>query len=74
MRQHVIRCNTNSSARYEGIQAIKERLSVVIPLHAPQTGTDSVREMFVFMCKNSCPAPGMNRKPIEVIFTLENMK
>ncbi|KAJ8911605.1 hypothetical protein NQ315_015939 [Exocentrus adspersus] len=72
VRQHIVRCS-NRSAVYLGDKNNNEQLSIVIPLSLPQTGTDSVREMFQFVCKNSCPAPGMNRRPIEVIFTLEDV-
>lgn len=72
IRQHIIRCS-NSSAIYFGDKSKNERLNIVIPLSMPQTGTESVREMFQFVCKNSCPMPGMNRRPIEVIFTLEDI-
>lgn len=71
-RQHVIRCK-NSMATYVGDRSKGDRLSVVVPLTVPQMGMDSVREMYMFVCKNSCPNPGMNRRPIEVIFTLEDI-
>ncbi|XP_018576453.1 cellular tumor antigen p53 [Anoplophora glabripennis] len=72
VRQHIIRCS-NSSAIYLGDKEKSQRLSVAIPLSLPQSGTESVREMFQFVCKNSCPTPGMNRRPIEAIFTLEDV-
>lgn len=68
---HVIRCQ-NSNAWYDGNRNDGNHLSVVIRLSQPQPGTDSVREMYQFVCKNSCPS-GMNRRPIEVLFTLENV-
>ncbi|XP_056640461.1 tumor protein p73 isoform X1 [Diorhabda carinulata] len=71
IKSHVIRCH-NKTAYYIGEKSVNERLSVVIPLALPQIGTNSIREMFEFVCKNSCPSPGMNRRAIEVIFTLEN--
>ncbi|KAL3278261.1 hypothetical protein HHI36_013598 [Cryptolaemus montrouzieri] len=71
VRQHIIRCPSNGQAVYLGDRTSNKRLSIIFPLSYPQTGTDAVREMFVFVCKNSCPS-GMNRKPIEIIFTLEN--
>lgn len=67
-----MRCG-NSHVQYLGDVEKNERLSMVIPLSQPQTGTDRVMEMFQFVCQNSCPAPGMNRRPIEVIFTLEDV-
>ncbi|RZC32269.1 P53 domain containing protein, partial [Asbolus verrucosus] len=68
--QHIIRCD-NINARYFGDKNEGKRLSVVIPLSGPQAGTDSVKEFFQFVCKNSCVG-GMNRRPIQVIFSLEN--
>ncbi|XP_044756672.1 cellular tumor antigen p53 [Coccinella septempunctata] len=70
VRQHIIRCPSNDKAFYLGDRDNNQRLSVLFPLSYPQAGTDAVREMFVFVCKSSCPT-GMNRKPIEIIFTLE---
>ena len=34
-------------------------------------GSDFVTNMFQFMCFSSCPG-GLNRRPIIVVFTLEN--
>lgn len=73
MKPHVIKCN-NPDTVYLGDKTQGERLSLCIPFAYPQTGTDNVREMFEFLCKNSCPSPGMNRRAIEVIFTLEDAK
>jgi len=70
IRDHVIRCQS-PSAIYSGSKEAKIHLNVVVPLGIPQTGTDSVRIMYSFVCKNSCPS-GMNRKPLEVVFTLED--
>nr|ALE99282.1 cellular tumor antigen p53 [Dastarcus helophoroides] len=70
VRQHIVRCN-NPEVTYFGDKNRNERLNLVFPLGYPHTGADSVREMFSFVCKNSCPT-GMNRKPIEIVFTLEN--
>lgn len=71
VRKHVIRCS-NKSSQYIGNPSEAQRLSIVFPLSEPQVGNESVREMFHFVCKSSCPAPGMNRRGIEVIFTLED--
>ncbi|XP_023024880.1 cellular tumor antigen p53 [Leptinotarsa decemlineata] len=71
IRPHIIRC-ANQYAAYLGDKSKNERLSVVIPFGIPQTGTESVREIFEFVCKNSCPSPGMNRRAVEIIFTLED--
>jgi hypothetical protein len=48
-----------------------ERYSVRMALDHPQAGSDCVTMAFKFMCKNSCIS-GMNRRPTEVIFTLES--
>lgn len=60
-------------AVYMGDKSIGVHLSVVVPLSVPQTGSETVREMYKFMCKNSCPS-GMNRRPIQVLFTIEDEK
>lgn len=73
VRQHVIRCR-NNKAHYIGNPKEGQKLSIVFPLGTPQAGSETVREHFSFVCKSSCPAPGMNRREIEVIFTLENGK
>ncbi|CAK9795236.1 Tumor protein p73 [Anthophora plagiata] len=65
--KHVVRC-TDSNSMYE---ERNEHLSVVTPLHRPQPGSQYVPLCFKFLCKNSCPS-GMNRRPTELIFTLEN--
>lgn len=65
-----MRCK-NANAMYEGGIEEGKHLSVTIPLDKPQTGSEIVREIYHFVCKNSC-ASGMNRKAIYVVFTLEN--
>lgn len=70
--QHIIRCD-NINAQYYGDKHAGKRLSIVLPLDNPQAGADSVKEYFTFVCKNSCVS-GMSRKPIQVIFTLEDQQ
>ncbi|KAJ9597827.1 hypothetical protein L9F63_011322, partial [Diploptera punctata] len=48
-----------------------QRRSVRMLLDSPQAGTDWVNIPFKFKCKNSCIS-GMNRRPTEIIFTLED--
>lgn len=72
VRQHIIRCS-NPNAQYFGDRHKNHRLYMLFPLGMPQKGTDAVREMFVFTCKNSC-VTGMNRKPVEIVFALENQQ
>lgn len=68
--KHVLRCSNQGSV-YFGDTESKEHLSVVTPLGLPQAGMDTVRVNYQFMCKNSCPS-GMNRRAVDVIFTLED--
>ncbi|KAF5281410.1 hypothetical protein FQR65_LT14706, partial [Abscondita terminalis] len=67
---HILRCQ-NSKAFYYGSVESKIFLNVIVPLEEPQAGTDMVRVMYSFVCNNSCPS-GMNRKALEVVFTLED--
>ena len=67
--KHVIRCTDHMSMYEER----NEHLSIVTPLHTPQPGSQYVPVGFKFLCKNSCPS-GMNRRPTELIFTLEDRK
>jgi hypothetical protein len=60
----------HSQAMYE-FDKTSGRYSVRMALSHPQAGTDWVRMALKFMCKNSCDE-GMNRRPTEIIFTLEN--
>lgn len=64
--KHVVRC-THHLTLYE---ERNEHLSIVTPLNKPQPGSQYVPVCFKFLCKNSCPS-GMNRRPTELIFTLE---
>ncbi|XP_021937453.1 cellular tumor antigen p53 isoform X2 [Zootermopsis nevadensis] len=66
---HVLRI-IHSDAMYDYDES-SERRSVRVPLGHPQAGTDWVTVEFKFMCKNSCIS-GMNRRPTDVIFTLED--
>ncbi|KAK1122735.1 hypothetical protein K0M31_009177 [Melipona bicolor] len=65
--KHVVRC-THHLTLYE---ERNEHLSIVTPLNKPQPGSQYVPVCFKFLCKNSCPS-GMNRRPTELIFTLED--
>ncbi|XP_044735877.1 cellular tumor antigen p53 isoform X2 [Chrysoperla carnea] len=65
---HVIRCNLPSTSYCRDVDG---RYSIITPLGQPQPGTDSVRLMYKFMCKNSCTS-GMNRRPLEIVYTLES--
>ncbi|KAK4882095.1 hypothetical protein RN001_005414 [Aquatica leii] len=67
---HVLRCQ-DSNAYYYGSVEANTFLNVIVPLGQPQVGTEFVRVMYSFVCNNSCPS-GMNRKALEVVFTLED--
>lgn len=68
--EHIIRCE-HSSTRYEK-DDYSGRLSCVTPLSYPQPGSETTTLTYKFVCKTSCPS-GMDRKPISVIFTLEDI-
>ncbi|GJQ72587.1 hypothetical protein Trydic_g1252 [Trypoxylus dichotomus] len=65
---HILR-TISDQARYTGGPDC--HLSVLVPLGVPQAGMDTVRHTFFFICKNSC-ATGINRRAVELIFTLED--
>ena len=46
------------------------RQSVVLPHEAPQAGSEWVTNLFQFMCLGSCVG-GPNRRPLQIVFTLE---
>ncbi|KAJ7393325.1 hypothetical protein OS493_006295 [Desmophyllum pertusum] len=70
---HFLRCD-NQEAEYEECPQTT-RHSVRIPLRGPVTAEDvdelGVHELFYFICNNSCG--GLNRRPIQIIFTLEDL-
>lgn len=66
--RHVVQ-SSHPQAQYQ-YDPESDRHSVVVPLDAPQAGSDVVTVDYHFTCKTSC-SRGMNRKPIDVIFTLE---
>lgn len=66
--KHVVHCVNHSSTTYE---ETNEFLSLRTPLRTPEAGSQYVSMCFRFLCKNSCPS-GMNRRPTELVFTLEN--
>ncbi|KAL9971113.1 hypothetical protein ACROYT_G023600 [Oculina patagonica] len=70
---HFLRCD-NQEAEYETCPQTT-RHSVRIPLRGPASAEDvdelGVHELFYFICNNSCG--GLNRRPIQIIFTLEDL-
>ncbi|XP_076330142.1 cellular tumor antigen p53-like isoform X2 [Tachypleus tridentatus] len=67
--EHLIRCDSPQSCYF--IDVNTKRHSVTIPFENPQAGMSYTTYLFKFMCLGSCVG-GLNRRPIKVIFTLEN--
>ncbi|VVC37991.1 p53-like transcription factor, DNA-binding,p53, DNA-binding domain,p53 tumour suppressor family,p53/RUNT- [Cinara cedri] len=67
--EHVLRCDNDSTTYH--IDQNSKRKSVVTLLSRPEHGSDSTRLSYRFVCKTSCFS-GMQRRPIIVIFTLED--
>uniref|UniRef100_A0A914W5F3 SAM domain-containing protein n=1 Tax=Plectus sambesii TaxID=2011161 RepID=A0A914W5F3_9BILA len=65
---HFIRSN-HRDVRFEEAGP-RRRQSVTVPLDAPPTGSDYTTAMFEFMCFSSCTGT-INRRPLQVVFTLE---
>lgn len=66
---HVIRCDNENTSYHT--DAISKRKSVITLLQRPDMGSDTSKLSYRFVCKTSC-AGGMQRRPIIVIFTLED--
>ncbi|XP_072749129.1 cellular tumor antigen p53 isoform X2 [Anoplolepis gracilipes] len=66
--KHVVHCVNHASSIY---QEKNEHLSILTPLCTPEAGSQYVPVSFKFLCKNSCVS-GLNRRPTELVFTLEN--
>ncbi|XP_013772427.1 cellular tumor antigen p53-like isoform X2 [Limulus polyphemus] len=67
--EHLIRCE--SSQAYYLVDPTTGRHSVVVPYENPQVGMSFIVYLFRFMCLGSCVG-GLNRRPIQIVFTLEN--
>lgn len=68
---HLVRCE-HKQAKYED-DPYTSRQSVLLPHEAPQAGSEWVTNLFQFMCLGSCVG-GPNRRPLQIVFTLENGK
>lgn len=66
---HLVRCE-HSVAKYCE-DASSKRHSVIVPCEQPQAGSQWVTNLYQFMCFSSCVG-GLNRRPIQVVFTLES--
>ncbi|XP_078335379.1 tumor protein 63-like isoform X3 [Crassostrea virginica] len=65
---HLVRCE-HKLAKYTE-DPYTSRQSVIIPHEQPQAGSEWVTNLFQFMCLGSCVG-GPNRRPIQIVFTLE---
>jgi len=65
---HLIRFDSETSNYCEDTDS--GRLSVVMPVQTPHQGTDKISKLMKFMCLGS-DVGGINRRPLKVIFTLE---
>ncbi|XP_029643409.1 tumor protein 63 isoform X3 [Octopus sinensis] len=65
---HIVRCE-HKLAKYEE-DLYNGRQSVLIPHEMPQAGSEWVINLYQFMCLGSCVG-GPNRRPIQLVFTLE---
>lgn len=66
---HVVRAECRDAEYHYDSKS--ERHSVRVFISTPQAGSDTISIPFSFACKTSCPK-GMQRRPIHVIFTLED--
>lgn len=65
---HLVRCE-HKLARYIE-DSYTSRQSVLLPHETPQAGSEWVTNLFQFMCLGSCVG-GPNRRPLQIVFTLE---
>merc|ERR1739838_1226498 len=67
--KHLIRAD-HPPAEYVDSDPQYGRQSVSVPFEAPAVGTQWSTVLYRYMCNSSC-AGGMNRRPIQTVFTLE---
>ncbi|XP_050414325.1 tumor protein 63 isoform X2 [Patella vulgata] len=65
---HLVRCEHKLAKYVE--DSYTSRQSVIIPHEIPQAGSEWVTNLFQFMCLGSCVG-GPNRRPIQIVFSLE---
>jgi len=65
---HLVRCEHKLAKYVE--DPYTNRQSVLIPQESPQAGSEWVTNLFQFMCLGSCVG-GPNRRPLQIVFTLE---
>ena len=68
-RHHLIRVNHDGAIYHT--DPTSQRLSVIVPVERPQPGGQTFDFSLKFMCLGS-DVGGINRRPLKVIFTLED--
>lgn len=66
--EHIVRCESKNATYQQCPNS--GHLSVIVPYDAPQVGTNYSTYLYKFMCFSSCVG-GLNRRPIQLLFTLE---
>ena len=66
---HLLRCDHQMAVYTQ--DAVSSRMSVLAPMEMPEVGAEWVTYLYQFMCFSSCVG-GLNRRPLQVVFTLEN--
>ena len=66
---HLVRCDHTLAVYQDDVKT--HRRSVVIPHENPQIGAEWVTNLYQFMCFSSCVG-GLNRRPVQIVFTLEH--
>ncbi|CAD5118584.1 DgyrCDS7272 [Dimorphilus gyrociliatus] len=67
--EHLVRCEHKTAEYFTDEYTLRQ--SVTFPQEQPQPGAEWVTNIFRFMCFSSCVG-GLNRRPIELVFTLED--
>jgi len=68
---HLIRAEMKSSCEVKYSLPCEKRESVCIVYQPPEVGSEFMTLLYKFMCLSSC-RPGINKKALAVIFTLES--
>ncbi|XP_071042206.1 cellular tumor antigen p53 isoform X2 [Parasteatoda tepidariorum] len=68
--EHILRSEGQGAKYFK--DSVTGRCSVLVPLEKPPMGQDFSTYLYKFLCYTSCTG-GPNRRPMSVVFTLENM-
>lgn len=71
--EHIIWCEQNDAVYEEDLNS--QRCSVVFTVQNSELCSDhkTYNVLYKFMCKSSC-SMSLNRRPVDVIFTLETLQ